>query len=72
MEVIGWGKIIGIAMAVGLGVGFAFALLREHVWPELGGTPVVGATVGVVIGLLVARRKKALAAQAAASGGPPR
>lgn len=58
--VMGWGTILAIMVATGLVTGPILGLLRDAVGMT-GGTAGVGASIGVVGALLIARRRAALA-----------
>ncbi len=58
--VMGWGTILAIMVATGLVTGLILGLLRDAVGMT-GGTAGVGASIGVVGALLIARRRAALA-----------
>lgn len=62
-QVMGWGAIIGIGVAVGVVLGVTYGLLRSA-FDLTGGTSAVGAGIGVTVGLLVGRRNRALARRA--------
>lgn len=62
-KVLGWGTIIAIMVGVGVIVGLALGLLRQTFGFSLGATASVGASVGAVGAILIARRRAALAQQ---------
>lgn len=61
--VMGWPTIVAIMIATGLVAGLILGLLRDAVGMT-GGTTGVGASIGVVGALLIARRRAALARRA--------
>jgi hypothetical protein len=62
--VIGWPVIIGVMIATGLVTGVILGLTRE-VFGFTGGTAGVGASIGIVGALLIARRRAQLRARQA-------
>ena len=63
-KVLGWGTIIAIMVGVGVGVGLMLGLLSRTFGLSMGTTTAgVGASVGVVGALLIARRRAALEQQ---------